>query len=621
VDVRARLSSALARPVATVLVVAATLALLAAGPAQAAKQRTFGEPTSSSSSPAPGSTTGIEISSELPGKPEGYELRPQEAIEIANQDPKVAQTRQRYGELAASVEVKLPDTWQVGYFADGVERAQVIVEDSTASVKEAWTGYQVAWQMARGYEGSFGHHLNAAYVWIPLSALFFFGLFDFRRPRKWVHLDLLVLLSFSVSHIFFNMANIGVSVPLVYPPLAYLLARMLWIGIRGPGEGIRPTAPLAWLAIATCFLLGFRIALNTADSGVIDVGYAGVIGADKVVHGEPLYGLGTFPDDNSFGDTYGPLNYYLYVPFELVFPWSGDWDDLPAAHAAALFFDLATVALLFLLGRRLDRAGPQPGREDDRGDERAVSGWWTPTGVTLAFAWAAYPYTDYVLQSNANDSLVAVLIAGALLVIGSPPARGALGALAGLTKFAPFALVPLLAAGPRAGLASRDPATGDGPLSARRVRALVLFSLGLACGVAVLMLQTLLDPGIATFFDRTIASQVDRDSPFSVWGQVPSLDWLQLAVQIAAALLAVLVAFIPRRRTLPRIAALAAAVMIAVQLTADHWFYLYIVWFAPAALLALTAPRALRSATPPVAAQIRAPEGRQPVLGAAMQRD
>ena len=101
------------------------------------------------------------------------------------------------------------------------------------------------------------------------------------------------------------------------------------------------------------------------------------------------------------------------------------------------------------------------------------------------------------------------------------------------------------------------------------------------------MLQTLINPGGATFFDRTIASQIDRDSPFSVWGQAPSLDRLQLAVQIAAAVLAILVAFVPRHRTLPQVAALAAAVLIAVQLTADHWFYLYIVWFAPAALVGL----------------------------------
>ncbi len=563
-DLRRRLRAAASAPR-----LATAAAALAATIAPAA-------PALAQSPSAPGSTApGIELSGDLPSRPDGYELRARDAIAIANADPDVAATRERWGDLEATAEVKFPDTWEIGYHSEDGERALVVVIDSTGEVKESWTGHQVAWQMARGYEGSFGHLLNAAYVWIPLCLLFFFGLFDLRRPRKWVHLDLLVLLSFSVSQIFFNDANIGVSVPLAYPPLLYLLARMLWVGFRGPGEGLRPSAPVTWLAIATFFLLGFRVALNIADSGVIDVGYAGVIGADKVVHGEPLYGEGAFPDDNPFGDTYGPLNYYVYVPFELVFSWDGDWDELPAAHAAALFFDLACVVLLFALGRRM--------RPGDAGRD---------LGVILAFAWAAYPYTTYTLQSNANDALVAALVLAALLAIGSPPARGALAALAGLTKFAPFALAPLLAAGPRAGLASRDPETGEGPLSPRRLRALGLFALAFAGVIALVMLQTLLDPGLATFFDRTIANQVDRDSPFSVWGQTPSLDWLQVVVQAAAAGLAILVAFVPRRRTLPQIAALAAAVMIAAQITADHWFYLYIVWFLPGVLVALAWRRA-----------------------------
>ena len=61
----------------------------------------------------------------------------------------------------------------------------------------------------------------------------------------------------------------------------------------------------------------------------------------------------------------------------------------------------------------------------------------------------------------------------------------------------------------------------------------------------------------------------------------------------AAAVLAIVVAFVPRRRTLPQIAALAAAVLIAIQLSVDHWFYLYIPWFfGPLAIaLAASVPR------------------------------
>ncbi len=39
-----------------------------------------------------------------------------------------------------------------------------------------------------------------------------------------------------------------------------------------------------------------------------------------------------------------------------------------------------------------------------------------------------------------------------------------------------------------------------------------------------------------------------------------------------------------------QVAALAGAVLIAVQLGVTHWFFLYVVWFAPLALVALMAP-------------------------------
>jgi Glycosyltransferase family 87 len=441
---------------------------------------------------------------------------------------------------------------------------QVLVDDASGQIRESWTGYQVAWQMARGYPGQFGHKLNAPYVWLPLAAIFLLGLFDLRRPWRIVHLDLLVLLSFGISEIFFNTGDIGTSVPLAYPPLLYLLARMAWIGFRGPGEGLTPSAPVAWLAVGGAFLLGFRIALNVADSGVIDVGYAGVIGADHLTHGDPIWN--SFPSDNPFGDTYGPLNYLAYVPFELVLPWSGRWDSLPAAHAAAICFDLVTVAGLFALGRRL--------RPASRG---------TSLGVMLGFAWVAYPFTDYALQSNSNDSLIAALVVWALVAFGSPAWRGAILALAAVAKFAPLSLAPLFASG-KIGLLKR---IEDSDLSPSRLRPAGLFLAAFLGAVAVMLALPAVDPGLATFYDRTIGSQVDRDSPFSVWGQDHSFEWLQTAVKAFAVALAILVAFVPRRRSLGQVAALGAAVLIAVQLTADHWFYLYIPWFVGPAMAAL----------------------------------
>jgi hypothetical protein len=450
-----------------------------------------------------------------------------------------------------------------------------------------WEGYQATWEMARGYEGQFGHALNAPYVFLPLCALFLIGLFDWRRPWRVANLDLLVLLGFGVSHIWFNRGEIGVSVPLAYPPLLYLFTRALWIGFRGRGEGIRPIWPAAWLLVAALFLIGFRAGLNVADSGTIDVGYASVVGADLAAHGEPLYG--NFPEDVSLGDTYGPVNYYAYVPFELIWPWSGSWDDLAAAHGAAAVFDLGTFFLLIVLGMRI-RPGPA-GRK---------------LGTTLGFAWAAYPYTTMVLESNSNDTLVALLLVATLLALSRPIARGTLLALASLTKFAPTLLLPMLStytAFPAGGAEWGDHPRGS--FSYRRgwwapfgdrTRGPAIFLPAFALTVSLLLLWPAIDPGLATFWDRTIAYQGGRDSPFSVWGQT-SLEPLRIAILIGVGALSLLLAFRPRRKMLAQVAALGAALIIGLQLTAQHWFYLYIVWFYPLLLVAMASvePRRGRS--------------------------
>ncbi len=301
-----------------------------------------------------------------PDAPAEFSVSAQEAYEIARGETEVAETAAELGRLETRLEVRDDGRWQVGFFdADDDEVVQVHVDGETGEVRETWTGVQVAWTMARGYEGQFGHALNAPWVWIPLALLFFFGLFDWRKPLRIAHLDLLVLLSFGVGQIFFDAGEIGVSAPLAYPPLLYLLGRMLWVGFRGTGPdgpGLRPSAPRMFLIVACLFAIAFRVTLNFADSGVIDVGYAGVVGADRITNGQPIYGEGAFPDDVPTGDTYGPASYVAYVPFELAMPWSGEWDGLPAAHGAAVFFDLAVVLGLFVLGFRAgEAAGPGRG--------------------------------------------------------------------------------------------------------------------------------------------------------------------------------------------------------------------------------------------------------------------
>ncbi len=513
--------------------------------------------------------------------PAYHRLSADTVIAIADRVPKVRAERRLRGSLRPVAYMKGLEQWQVSYFQGRIERAQVLIDDATGRVREAWTGPQVAWTMARGYPGAFAGKVSALYVWLPLSALFLAPFLDLRRPRRLLHLDLLVLLALGLSLAFFNHALIGVSVPLVYPVLVYLAVRLSLAGLRPrPSTGrLLPHVRVTWLALGLVFLVCFRLALNIADSGVVDIGYASMVGGDRIAHGETLYGA--FPSQVAHGDTYGPVTYLLYVPFARVFGFSGRWDALPGAHAAAISFDLLTMAGLFLLGRRM-RAGPA-GLE---------------LGTALAYAWASFPFTFYALDSNTNDGLVALLLVAALLAFGSRPGRTALVALAGAAKFAPLLLVPLFATARASG-------------SRAKGRSLIVGGAAAVLVLAATFLPFMPHGGLRALWERTVGYQGGRDSPFSIWGEHPSLHWLLVTLEASVGAFAVAVALLPGRREMRACAGLGAALLIGVQLCATYWFYLYVVWFLPFALVAImTAYRtrdAGHSSLPPLDERAREP--------------
>jgi hypothetical protein len=465
------------------------------------------------------------------------------------------------------------------------------VDDSSGAVLEAWTGPQVAWTMARGGAGAFGGRtINTPWVWLAFCAAFVVGLADLRRLRSLRNLDLLALLSFTISLRLFNEGEIFWSVPLAYPPLVYLLVRCVWIARRDrPPPAARPLWPVWLLAAAAVFLAGFRVGLNVeAPRSVIDVGFAGVVGAHRIANGEAPYGNMPVQEDqrpcgpadaegeireriqtngrceasNPRGDTYGPVSYLAYVPGFLAFGWTGKWDELWAAHATSLAFDGLCLLGLALVGRRF-------------GGNRLAA--------TLAFAWAAYPFTLYAANSNTNDSIMPAFLIWGFWLASSPWARGVAVALAGWTKFAALILAPLWAAYPRAlRLPSRSFVAG--------------FALATLTAFSILLLEP--DPLHAgrVFAERTFGFQLDRDSPFSIWGWgqyhasgVPDLQPVQQVLQVLVVAGSLLVAFVPRRRSPLQLAALTAAVLIGFELVLTHWFYLYIPWFFPFVAFALLA--------------------------------
>ncbi len=531
-------------------------------------------------------------------------LNEKRATAIFLRNHKVADWLDRYptrDRVTDATYVKDLDDWKVGvWWGSAGQIASGRVDDQTGVVTEAWTGPQVAWKMARGSPGAFGgRQINSWPIWIGFCVLFFVGLADLRRPLSVRNLDLLVLLSFSVSLWFFNRGDIFTAVPLAYPPMAYLLGRMVWVTWRGGPERSRAVWPVWALAAGAVFLTGFRVGLNLRDSNVIDVGYSGVIGAERIVHGEMPYGHmpkegklkpcgpadsegetrervqtnGRCESANERGDTYGPAAYEAYIPGYAVFGWSGKWDDLPAAHATSVLFDLLALLGLALVGRRFGGAR---------------------LSAALPFAWAAYPFTQYVSSSNTNDAIMPVFLIFGFWLVTSAFARGAFVALAGWTKFAALLLAPLWASYPES----------------RRFSGKGLFAGGFAAATAAAFSILLLEPSPAhaarVFWDRTFGWQVGRDSPFSIWGWgqyhaagIPDLGFLQQAAIGLLVAGAIACYFVPRRKTVLQLAALTAAVLIGFELTLTHWFYLYIPWFFPFVAFVVLAARRRRVEAPP----------------------
>jgi hypothetical protein len=353
--------------------------------------------------------------------------------------------------------------------------------------------------------------------------------------------------------------------------------------------------PVWVLLAATVFLAGFRIGLNVEKSNVIDVGYSGVIGAERIAKdGEAPWG--NFPVEkttpngkttlkacgpadasgeirnwiqtngrcegaNPEGDTYGPVAYESYIPGYLAVGWSGTWDDLPAAHFTSIAFDLLTLLGLWLVGLRFGGAR---------------------LAAVLGFAWAAYPFTQYVSNSNTNDAIMPCFLVWGFWLASAPVARGALAALSGWTKFASLVVAPLWL-------------TYPGRMPSRR--AVLGFAAATLAAFSILLLEP--DPIHAAhvFWERTVSFQSGRSAPWSLWDWrqyhargLPDLHVVQNLLQGLLIAGAIVAAFFPRRKSPLQLAALTGALLAGFELVLTYWLYTYIPWFYPFAAMALLAP-------------------------------
>jgi Glycosyltransferase family 87 len=511
--------------------------------------------------------------------PDGWSSSAGQAVAAAERNPVMRALHRRTHPLQIEPFIwraKSP-YWYVLFAYHGKVVAEVNVSRA-GEVTSVWTGPLA---LASYAHGGAPWEVNGWFVLLPASLLFLLTFLDPRRLRSITVVDGLAVLSFLVSSELVAHSDLVPAVWLAYPPLLYLLARLLKVGFGRPASAGRlaPLLSLRTLLVGLPLVLAARIVLSLIGHQEIDVGYESLIGASRILHHLPLYW-----QDPNHGDTYGPVTYLAYVPFQLLFPWRNVFSSPHAADVAAICFDLGTVVGLVLLGRRL-RAGADG----------------TRLGLVLAWAWATCPFTIVGLVVHTNDGLVSMLSVFALVALASPAVSGMLLGLAAAAKFSPAGLLPLLAS----------------PRQRGAKGALVCVG-AFAAVVATALVLWLPPQGVGYFWQRTIGYQMNRADVFSPWALHPSLHPVQICLEALALLLVVAVAFVPRERSLARICALAGAVTIAVQLPATHWYYYYIMWFLPFALVGLLvrtahAPSSEKPAVRPDEAVLE-PDRREPAL-------
>jgi glycosyl transferase family 87 len=396
------------------------------------------------------------------------------------------------------------------------------------------------------------------------------------------NLDVLASLSLIAGVVLFQHRYLNASLLEAAPGLVYLLVRCARRALGPPAErpgstpllsaitpGVDPVRRVRWLRGALIALGLVFVMVTVSSTDPVDVIYAVMEGATRLVHGVLPYGH--MPPGIIHGDTYPILSYALYAPLALLSPVHSLWDSVDGGLAVAALAAFAAAWAVFRI-----RAGA--GRRRARGRGRGRSAEAEEAGLRAALAWLAFPPLMISASTGTTDVLLAAMLAVAVLLWRRPLWCNGVLAVAGWFKLAPFALLAVSLA----------------PLRGRRLGS-ALVVIGAVSMVPLAILLALGGLNGPSQMAHAVAYQFSRGSLQSVWSAL-GIERLQPLGQ--ACVLGLIAAAVVKLRREPdlardrdRMAALAAAILIGLQLAADYWAFLYLVWVVPLALCALLADR------------------------------
>jgi hypothetical protein len=465
-----------------------------------------------------------------------------------------------------------PETARVAFF-DGPE---ILAEAAVAA-----DGTIERFVDHRSLDAPYGAPLTHEPWLIALGCVAFLLVTAVLPLRRLRNLDVLALLALVVPLLLLDAHLVVASTLAAVPPLAWLAGRCAWFALGARSADPPPQRPLldaltpSWDEGARTRVL--RIAVGAAGAAVamvtisapftVDVGQAVMEGGTLLLQGTLPYG-DMMPGDVFHGDTYPILSYLAYAPLAALMPVRDEWD---VANGALIVAALSALAVAWMLIRSVD--------------------------LRAALAWLVYPPVIVAASSGTSDLLLAALLVSALVLSRRRVASTGLLIAAGWFKLVPFALLPVW-------------------LARLRGRSLAA-ALGLLAGSALATLALLIALGgwgaPAQMLDA-MTFQLERRTLHSPWALL-GIEWLQPLAQAAVlALVAGATVRTWREPTLmddpARLAALAGAVLLGLQLSGHYWTYLYLAWAVPCVVLAL-----LADAPRPATASARAPRAtREPAL-------
>ena len=256
--------------------------------------------------------------------------------------------------------------------------------------------------------GAFGRKVNSPWIWIPLCVLFVAPFVDSRRPLRGAAPRPARAASRSrLAGVLQRRAHRHLGAARRTRCCSTCWRACCWIGLPRAARPVEPALRLhvpsrGWLAVGA--RLPDRLP-HRPQRHELERDRRRLLGRHRrrQAHATASASTATFPKDNEHGDTYGPVAYVAYVPFEQALPWTGAGTTCRPRTRAAIASTCCACALLFLIGRRM--RGP-----DARHRARLRVG-----GVSV--------HALRARTTNTNDALVAALVLAALLV-----ARAAAGA-------------------------------------------------------------------------------------------------------------------------------------------------------------------------------------------------